>query len=371
MSQLPTIHDVARLAGVSRQTVSNVINAPEVVRIATRERVEEAIRELGYRPHASARRLRTRARASSAIGVRLDPMPNGVSGAVHDRFLHDLTERAGSRGMRIVLYTADEPQREIEELRDLRNRADVDAFVLIGDAHGDPRVEWLERERIPFVSFGRPSGAPDATEPHRLWVDVDGRSGTALATRHLLERGHQRIGFVGWPAGSRTGEDRRAGWHDAMRAAFPALSGAVLDRLAIETVDSAGPARTAVKQRIAADPRLEALVCVNDSVALGALMAVREAGRAELPVVGFDDTPVAEAIGLSSVDPRLDEVAGAIIELLMGQSGHRVLPHASATRDAAHRLITPRLVVRRSTRLALAEKVEDSALGHRLWKEDP
>lgn len=366
VSQLPTIHDVARIAGVSRQTVSNVINAPEVVRTGTRERVEAAIRELGYRPHASARRLRMRARTSSALGVRLDPLPHGVSGAVHDRFLHALTESAAGRGMRIMLYTADDPLREIEELRDLRNRADVDAFVLIGDSRDDPRVEWLERERIPFVSFGRPWGAPRMDDPGRLWVDVDGRAGTARATDHLIAGGRRRIGFVGWPSGSRTGDDRRAGWRDAMRAAFPALRDGELDALAVETVDSAGPARMAVEQRIASDPQLDALVCVNDSVALGALMAVREAGRPELPVLGFDNTPVAEAIGLSSVDQRLGDVAAAILELLMGETGQRVLPHASATRDASYRLITPQLVVRRSHHLALAEKAEASAPGHRL-----
>ena len=72
MAELPTVDDVARLANVSRQTVSNVLNAPTVVRPETRERVENAINTLGYRPHASARRLRTR--VSSTIGIRLDPV---------------------------------------------------------------------------------------------------------------------------------------------------------------------------------------------------------------------------------------------------------------------------------------------------------
>jgi DNA-binding LacI/PurR family transcriptional regulator len=80
MAQLPTVDDVAQRAGVSRQTVSNVLNAPAVVRDATRVRVESAIAELGYRPHASARRLRTQ--QSSTIGVRLDPLSkNGISGS--------------------------------------------------------------------------------------------------------------------------------------------------------------------------------------------------------------------------------------------------------------------------------------------------
>ena len=98
MAQLPTVEDVAALAGVSRQTVSNVLNTPDIVRPETRERVQTAISELGYYPHASARRLRTR--QSSTIGIRLAPIVDGISGSVLDRFLHALSEQADARGLR-------------------------------------------------------------------------------------------------------------------------------------------------------------------------------------------------------------------------------------------------------------------------------
>ena len=89
MPQLPTIEDVARVANVSRQTVSNVLNSPDIVKAETRSRVEDAISTLGYRVHASARRLRTR--QSSTIGIRLDPVINGISGYAKRP---DLLERA-------------------------------------------------------------------------------------------------------------------------------------------------------------------------------------------------------------------------------------------------------------------------------------
>jgi DNA-binding LacI/PurR family transcriptional regulator len=104
MSRLPTVSDVALAAGVSRQTVSNVLNSPTIVREETRERVEAAIAALRYRPHASARRLRTQ--KSSTIGVRLDPVTDGISGSLLDRFLHALAEQADAVGLRVVLYTA-------------------------------------------------------------------------------------------------------------------------------------------------------------------------------------------------------------------------------------------------------------------------
>ena len=126
--RLPTVVDVAREAGVSRQTVSNVLNTPDIVAPATRSRVEQAIASLAYRPHASARRLRTR--KSSTIGVRLDPVANGISGAVLDRFLHALTERADEHGLRVLLFTAKDPLDEVAQLRRLLDGADVDSFVL-------------------------------------------------------------------------------------------------------------------------------------------------------------------------------------------------------------------------------------------------
>src|ERR1700712_208409 len=105
MGTLPTVLDVAEAAGVSRQTVSNVLNSPALVRPETREKVQAAIHDLGYRPHASARRLRTQ--KSSTIGIRLDPITtDGISGSILDRFLHALTEQADRKDLRVLLFTA-------------------------------------------------------------------------------------------------------------------------------------------------------------------------------------------------------------------------------------------------------------------------
>lgn len=350
MAQLPTVEDVAALAGVSRQTVSNVLNTPDIVRPETRDRVQSAISELGYHPHASARRLRTQ--QSSTIGIRLAPMVNGVSGSILDQFLHAVTEQADARGMRIMLFTAADPDDEIRQYRRLRDGADVDAFVLTATQYDDPRIEFLARERIPFVAFGRPWGTELIDDPDRLWVDVDGRAGVRAATQHLIGRGHRRIGYLGWPAGSGTGDDRRHGWEDAMTEAF----GSIPAELVTATEESVPSARVAIEGLLRDGTDLEALVCASDSLALGAMMAVREAGFPHFPVIGFDNTPVAKAVGLSSVDQRLDEVAAGILELLMGATGRRVLPHGSSVGDPRHRLITPQLVVRRSSHLAPVEE---------------
>lgn len=344
MSALPTIHDVARVAGVSRQTVSNVLNSPDIVRPDTRERVTSAIAELGYRPHESARRLRTR--KSSTLGIRIDPMTDGISGSVLDRFLHALTEQAAGQGLRVMLFTATDPDDEIRQFARLRDGADVDAFVLTSTFHGDPRTEWLIANGQPFVTFGRPWGIDDMNDPAHLWVDVDGWWGLHEATTALLGTGARQVGYIGWPSPSGTGDDRRRGWHDAMTESS-GLPDARLHSLAIAVEDGVSTGGAALRTLLERG-ELDAVVCASDSLALGALIA--SAGR--LPVIGYDNTPVAAALGLSSVEQPLDEVAAGVLELLTGT--HRGRPDAGPSTDPRHRLVRPRLVLRTPTPLPQA-----------------
>jgi DNA-binding LacI/PurR family transcriptional regulator len=339
MGAQPTVSDVAVVAGVSRQTVSNVLNSPDVVRPETRKRVEDAITDLGYRPHASARRLRTQ--KSSTIGIRLDPITtDGISGSILDRFLHALTEQADRKNLRMLLFTASGPEDEIAQFRRLSDGADVDAFVLTSTFHGDPRTEWLIEHGQSFVTFGRPWGIDDMEDPKHLWVDVDGCHGLREATTHLLATGARRIGFLGWPAGSGTGDDRRRGWLEAMRDGS-GLDDATLAGLEVSAEDGVNFGADAMRRLEKSAGTIDAVVCTSDSLALGALMATR--GR--IPVIGYDNTPVAASIGFSSVEQPLDEVAAGVLDLLTGAHGGKMNTVAAAT-DPRHRLVAPRLVVR-------------------------
>ncbi|WP_337003678.1 MULTISPECIES: LacI family DNA-binding transcriptional regulator [unclassified Microbacterium] len=334
MAKAPTVEDVAERAGVSRQTVSNVLNTPDIVRPATRERVIAAIHELGYRRHAAARQLRLR--RSSTIGIRLDPYVGGISGVVLDRFVHAITERASERGMRMLVYAARTREEEIARLAELWEGSEIDAAIITGTSRDDPRVRSLDQDGLPFISFGRPWGEDDIADPRHLWVDVDGAAGTRAATAHALTFGH-RVAFLGWPSGSGTGDDRERGWREAMDAA-----GADGMRLTAEEGVPFG--RAGMEAALAAGAAPDALVCASDSLAVGALLAVAAAGLT-LPVIGFDNTPTAEALGFSSVEQRPEDVATAVLELLMGPTGEVVAPR-SLQAGSAHALITPELVVR-------------------------
>ncbi|SCG77034.1 LacI family DNA-binding transcriptional regulator [Micromonospora coxensis] len=329
MSDKVTIATVAERAGVSRQTVSNVLNAPHIVREETRRRVQDAITALGYRTNQAARQMRTG--RSRLIAVRIEPTRDGINGSVLDRFLHGLTETGEAAGYRTMLYTATDAEREIAVYDDLLGSYDLDGFVLTGTDHGDPRTSWLAERGVPFVTFGRPWDDLDA----HCWVDVDGAAGTAQATTHLLASGHRRIGWIGWPAGSGVGDDRRAGWSDTLHAAGLDPTG-----LARETVDGIGEGERCARELLARATPPTALVCASDSLALGALQAVR-ATEPAVPVIGFDDTPVAAAIGLTSVSQPLGDAAARCVDLL------------TAVLDGPHRtpapvLLQPTLVRRRT-----------------------
>jgi DNA-binding LacI/PurR family transcriptional regulator len=330
MDQKVTIATVARRANVSRQTVSNVLNTPEIVRAETRYKVHQAIDELGYRANLAARQMRTG--RSRLLAVRIDRLRGDVEGVVLDRFLHGLAEAAGASGYRLVLFTSEGDDGEIATYEELLASYALDAFVLTHTHHGDSRTAWLRRRDVPFITFGRPWGATD----RHSWVDVDGATGTALATRHFIEAGHRRIGFLGWPPGSGVGDDRLDGWARAMAAAGLAVTG-----LSRRTNNGFGEGKQAARDLRSGPRPPTALVCASDLLALGA----REVGDAA--VIGFDDTAMAHATGLSSVRQPIEEVAAACIRILAENLKTR--PSGGDPRDRhQHVLLTPDLVIRDS-----------------------
>src|SRR5215216_1224556 len=331
----PTLATVAERAGVSRQTVSNALNNPELLREDTLERVQAAIAELGYTPNRAARQLRTR--ASHMIGLRFEPAEEGTSNALIDRFLHTLVETTAKTGHHVLLFSGDvdDPLDGYDEL--LRATA-VDAFVITDTYAGTAETELLRRVGAPFVTFGRPWDDPAAAHP---WVDVDGARGACVATEHLLEVGHSRVAWLGWEETSRIGDDRRSGWEKAMQAAGVDTAG-----LGIRTTDNVDAARMEA-HRLLDDPTITGFACASDTLAIGVLHALHERGLRpglDAGVVGFDDSLGAHVSwpGLSSVRQPLEQVARELVELL-----HAVLSHKPV--EQLGRMLEPTLVVRRST----------------------
>jgi len=332
----PTLETVAREASVSRQTVSNVLNAPHLVSDGTRRRVEAVIARTAYRPVRAGQTLRTRRSYLIAVGLAT---PAEDRAEVEHRFLHALTERAELRGYRTLLYTAENDEAEIRAFESLLSEHDLDAFVLTGTHIDDERTAWLYQQAIPFVTFGRPW----RSVAQHSWVDVDGASGVLAATRHLIGLGHRRVAFLGWPEGSGVGDDRHAGWLAACdEASLP------MDGLVVRMENSLAEGRAACAQLLQSGDPPTAFVCVSDAVALGAWAELTARGiqpGQQAAVVGFDDSAAAALVGLSSVAQPLGEAAVACLDCL-----HNLLEQPAGNSSAPERLLLdPRLMLRGST----------------------
>ncbi|GAB2871670.1 LacI family DNA-binding transcriptional regulator [Myroides odoratimimus subsp. xuanwuensis] len=311
----PTLADVAERAGVSRQTVSNALNNPDLLRPETLERVRAVIGELGYSPNRAARNLRTR--TSHLIGLRFTPGQENTANAAMDRFVHSLVETSRVAGYHVLLFAGD-PEDPVAGYEDLLRSNAVDAFVATDTYLGNPQAEWLEARQAPFVAFGRPWDQPGATHP---WVDVDGAVGAELGTRHLLERGHTRIAWIGWRKDSPLGEDRRLGWARALHDRGLRTTG-LASR--VEDTVSSGREASAV---LLDEAKPTAFMCASDTLAMGVLHTLAERGLypgRDIAVVGFDDSQVAQVVppGLTSVRQPLEQVAVEIVAALQGLLGH-------------------------------------------------
>lgn len=326
-----TLASVAELAGVSKQTVSNVLNSPGLVRSDTSERVKAAIAELSYRPQFAAKQLRTG--RSQLLGMRIHQAPDPE---VFDRFLHSVTEIAARHDYRVMLYTATDDNREIAAFDELLDRWSLDGIVLSYTHSGDKRTSHLAKLGVPCVSFGRPW---DSFSEHS-WVDVDGSAGTRAATEHLIDRGHRRIGFIGWPEGSDTGDDRLGGWAKSMTAAgLP-----VPPPMRCENDVAQG--RHCATELIVQE-QVSAIVCVSDLIGIGALSAAAALGRrvgSDLAVIGFDDSAQARIADLSSIAQPLPLVAEHCVRIVIEQISRGINNVA-----AEQVLLPPTLKLRGST----------------------
>jgi DNA-binding LacI/PurR family transcriptional regulator len=331
----PTIGDVAELAGVSRQTVSNALNNPTLLRPDTLLRVQEAVAELGYSPNRAARNLRTR--SSRLVGLRHPPAQEGTANALMDRFVHSLVERCAAHGLHVLLFAGD-PEDPVAAYDELVRSTAVDAFVVTDTYLGNPQAAWLQEHHVPFVAFGRPWDDAEARHP---WVDVDGAAGGALATSHLLERGHERVAWIGWHRESRIGEDRRSGWTRTMHEHGLRTTG-----LASRVEDSLGSGAEAAAVLLD-EAQPTGFVCASDTLAMGVLHALAARGLVpghDVAVVGFDDSQAAQVVppGLTSVRQPLEQVAVEVVAALRGLLGH-------PRRHLEAHLLQPTLEVRGSS----------------------
>ncbi|MEV6629857.1 LacI family DNA-binding transcriptional regulator [Actinoplanes sp. NPDC051470] len=296
----PTLEAVARRAGVSRATVSRVVNGSTTVAVAIRDAVNAAVQELGYVPNQAARSLVTQ--RTESIALILPETANRV-------FSDDLFFPAVIRGVSQELEAADK-QLVLMMAGSPASHGRVERYAMAGHVDGvmfasmhgaDPLPGALARLGIPVVCSGRPpAGSPVP------YVDVDHFGGVAQAVAHLVAGGRRRIATIAGPQDMVAGVDRLNGYRAALEEA--GLSGHVA--VGDFTRDSGV---RAMNDLLAEDPDLDAVFVASDMMAHGALQALKDKGRrvpADVAVIGFDDFEISQYS-----DPPLTTVRQPIVDM--------------------------------------------------------
>ena len=324
-----TIKDVAREAGFSVATVSRVLNNSGPVRDETRRRIEEVASRLRYAPNLAARSLITR--KTLTIGVLLPDL----YGEFFSEVIRGIDRAARSGGYHLLVSGSHNDRQEIEAaVHAMHGR--VDGLIVMSPGL-EPRaiVAGLPR-RLPFVLLNCEEGSNGIDS-----VNVDNYGGAREMVQHLLGLGHRRVAIIGGAADNYDARERMRGYRDAIES----RGGVVDEELLLEGDFTESSGHKAAEKILGLDPRPTAIFAANDSMAIGALSALREAGvlvPVDVAMAGFDDIPIARYVSppLSSVHVPIRGLGVRAVERLL-------LAMADVT-EKAREVLPTRLVVRES-----------------------
>jgi LacI family transcriptional regulator len=311
-----TIQRVAQEAGVSKGTVSRVLNARDGVNEDTRILVQGVMDRLGYVPDPGARQLARRGR--HVIGLMLDD--DLRRGGTYYGILRDALEDCfSSEGYYTRVFDTD-------------SEDTPDGIILLGVHLDDPRPAALEKRGVPFVMIGR-------SLHNKSWVDIDNHGGLRDAVRHLVALGHRRVAHI---TGAHTGQasvQRLEGYASALEEA-----GIAIDNTLVWDGDfTALGGYRAVRRALAEGIEFTAIAAASDEMAYGAIQALEDAGKRvpwDVSVTGFDDLPIAAKIGLTTARQPIHGIGKCAAELLLERM---------AGKTARHQLVDTKLVVRGSS----------------------
>lgn len=328
------MHAVAKEAGVSVATVSNVINRPELVSPPLQRRVAKAVTKFGFIPNAAARSLRTG--RTDLIGAVVFDLANPFFAVVS----RHMSNAANDRGFGLTVMSTDQdPIREAASL-DFLLRQGVSGIVVTSALPDLDRLVAIREQGIAVTLLAQESDHPSIGSVH-----VDDFAGMKLLVEHLVSTGHTKIGFIDGPGEVRQHVVRR-------NALLQVLADSHLDPdQHLRTVTAFAPdsdgGRAAMDELLKISKgQLDAVVCINDYTAVGAMLALRAAGLKvpqDVAVTGFDDIEMAEllAVPLTTIRQPTAELGKTVIEQL--------IDGGSTTGAMQHRVLAPELMIRRST----------------------
>ncbi|MFZ4841663.1 LacI family DNA-binding transcriptional regulator [Mycetocola saprophilus] len=311
-----TLEAVAARSGVSRSTVSRVVNGAQAVSPAAREAVERAIAELSYVPNQAARSLVRRQTKAIALVV-----PEDTSRFFGDPFFATVVSGVHRRlsqsdyVLNIFIATDDDGDKTTAYLRG----GNVDGAIVISHHARDRFVDRIA-DALPVVFGGRPNRMRGTVGDY--FVDIDNAEGARMATRYLIERGSRRIATITGPQDMPAGRDRLTGFQDALRAAN-------LPDTLVELGDFSEHSGELAMERLLRRGGIDGLFVASDLMARGALRTLTAAGimvPEDLPLVGFDDSSVATEVSPALTTVRQPSglqgelIAQRLLEILAGES---------------------------------------------------
>lgn len=275
-----TLDDVASTAGVSRATVSRVVNDTKFVEPPVADRVRAAIRQLGYVPNHAARSLSTR-RTDMVALVATEPQARFFRDPFFADIVQGVSQELGDVDMRMLMALIQTPD-ELERFQNYLLGRPVDGVLVISEHTTLQIAPSLARRDMPIVLGGRPM---DPTSSDIMHVDNDNRAGARMAAEHLIGRGAQKVTTIAGPLDMSAGTDRLAGFRDAFPHAVPP------ERIVTSDFSLTGGA-AAMEKLLAHVPDLDAVFVASDLMALGAMQTLRRVGKRvpqDVAVIGFDD----------------------------------------------------------------------------------
>jgi LacI family transcriptional regulator len=303
-----TIRQIAKLAGVSRSTASRVLNNHPNVSPELREQVQKAIAETGFQPDPIARSLSSS--RSNIIGLVI---PLAIRSLFEDPFFPRLMQgisqgcNAHDYTLSLFLFHSEEEERKLHH-RISHNRL-LDGVIVTATRDGDPLIPRLLANRIPFVVHGRHEG------PQVSFVEVDNETGAHAAVSHLVRLGRERIALITGPSDSLAAEDRKRGYLKALQERRVPVDEALIAHGDFTEMSS----YEAMQRLLAHEP--DAVFVASDSMAFGALRALREAGKRvpdDVAMVGFDDMPQAATANppLTTIRQPIRRAGALAVEML-------------------------------------------------------
>lgn len=308
------------MAGVSRATVSRVINGVRNVDPELHEVVWQAVSATGYVPNRAARSLVTRRTGNIAL-LLSDSEHHSVNDPFMGRFFTDpyfgrvvggVLSELRPRGLHLALMLAGDDETRVKVVGDLR-QGHADGCVIMSLHPGDPLPQLVAEAGIPAVQFGRP-----ATPIPISYVDVANDKGAAMAAEHLIERGCSRIGIISGPFEVPASADRLSGFRQAMARHGYAYVPTAVGGFTHESGEKA------MRELLETNPELDGVFAFNDLMAQGAVMALHDMGRRipeDVAVIGFDDSSPALAArpALTTIRHPLEDMAAEAIRLLVSR----------------------------------------------------